>query len=129
MFAPASLTAEPVRTRTDDRPLTVVNVSTDAARAFPGRTTYGTSKAAPEAYTRSAALDLGSLGVRRNAVVPGPCADGWTPAALVAEVEPAIPLRRVGTPSDIADVPVFLASRQARRITGHVLQVADGHAW
>ncbi|WP_019549423.1 SDR family NAD(P)-dependent oxidoreductase [Streptomyces sulphureus] len=128
VFAPASLTAELVRTRTDDRPLSVVNISTDAARAFPGQTAYGTSKAALEAYTRSAALDLGPLGVCLNAVAPGPVQTGWMPAALVAEVELAIPLRRVGTPSDIADATVFLASQQARWITGQVLQVAGGHA-
>src|SRR5699024_12525371 len=47
---------------------------------------------------------------------------------LIDEVELAIPLGRVGTPEDIADACVFLASRQASWITGQVLQVAGGHA-
>jgi 3-oxoacyl-[acyl-carrier protein] reductase len=49
-------------------------------------------------------------------------------ADLVAQVEPMVPLRRVGEPADIADAAVFLASHQARWITGQVLQVAGGHA-
>ncbi|WP_030105965.1 SDR family NAD(P)-dependent oxidoreductase [Actinoalloteichus caeruleus] len=106
----------------------VVNISTDAARAFPGQLAYGTSKAALEALTRATALDLGPLGVRVNAVAPGPVQTGWIAADLVERVTPSIPLRRVGDPSDIADCVVFLASRQARWITGQVVQVAGGHA-
>ena len=47
---------------------------------------------------------------------------------LVEQVVPQIPLRRVGLPDDIADAVVFLASRQARWITGQVLRTAGGHA-
>ncbi|GAA4985101.1 3-oxoacyl-[acyl-carrier protein] reductase [Nonomuraea thailandensis] len=71
-IAPALLTAEVARRRRGDEPLCVVNISTDAARAFPGQTGYGTSKAALEALTRSNALDLAARGVRVNAVAPGP---------------------------------------------------------
>lgn len=125
--APALLIAE-LAHRSDGRDVRVVNVSTDAARAFPGQVGYGSSKAALEALTRGAALDLGGRGIRVNAVAPGPVQTGWMGDELVREVSRAIPLGRVGTPEDIADVCVFLASRQARWITGQVIQVAGGHA-
>ncbi len=126
-IAPALLTAELAR-RAGDPPPCVVNISTDAARAFPGQLGYGTSKAALEAFTRAAALDLGSAGIRVNAVAPGPVQTGWLTDDLVARVRELVPLGRPGEPADIADAVVFLASRQARWITGQVLQVAGGHA-
>jgi 3-oxoacyl-[acyl-carrier protein] reductase len=128
--APALLTAALARrhaARGGPAPC-VVNVTTDAARAFPGQIGYGTSKAALEALTRATALDLGPAGIRVNAVAPGPVQTGWMGEDDVRRVEPAIPLRRVGEPADVADAVVFLASRQARWITGQVLQVAGGHA-
>ena len=66
--------------------------------------------------------------MRVNAVAPGPIQTGWMADELIDEVELAIPLGRVGTPEDIADACVFLASRQASWITGQDLQVAGGHA-
>ncbi|NJQ15527.1 SDR family NAD(P)-dependent oxidoreductase [Streptomyces bohaiensis] len=126
--APALLLAEAVRQRRGDTPLCVVNISTDAARAFPGQTGYGASKAALEALTRSTALDLAPHGVRVNAVAPGPVQTGWMDGDLLAQVERIVPMGRAGSPADIADAVVFLASHQARWITGQVLQVAGGHA-
>jgi 3-oxoacyl-[acyl-carrier protein] reductase len=126
-IAPALLTAELAR-RAGDPPPCVVNISTDAARAFPGQVGYGTSKAALEAFTRAAALDLGPAGIRVNAVAPGPVQTGWMTDELVEQVRQAVPLGRPGDPADIADAVVFLASHQARWITGQVLQVAGGHA-
>jgi 3-oxoacyl-[acyl-carrier protein] reductase len=127
-IAPALLTSELARRVTPDAPPCIVNITTDAARAFPGQIGYGTSKAALEALTRASALDLGPRGIRVNAVAPGPVQTGWMSSDLVAQVEPMVPLRRVGEPADIADAAVFLASHQARWITGQVLQVAGGHA-
>ncbi|GAA2352604.1 SDR family NAD(P)-dependent oxidoreductase [Nonomuraea africana] len=126
--APALLIAEVARRHTGDVPLCVVNISTDAARAFPGQIGYGTSKAALEALTRATALDLGPRGIRVNAVAPGPVQTGWMTEELVEHSTSVIPLGRVGEPADIADAVVFLASHQARWITGQVLQVAGGHA-
>ncbi|MEO3889598.1 SDR family oxidoreductase [Nonomuraea sp. B5E05] len=106
----------------------VVNITTDAARAFPGQIGYGTSKAALEALTRAAALDLAPSGIRVNAVAPGPVQTGWMDADTYEHARSVVPMRRVGEPADIADAVVFLASHQARWITGQVLQVAGGHA-
>jgi 3-oxoacyl-[acyl-carrier protein] reductase len=127
-IAPAVLTAEAVRHRRGDDPLCVVNISTDAARAFPGQTGYGASKAALEGLTRSTALDLAPRGVRVNAVAPGPVQTGWMDEEVLAHAESVVPMGRVGDPDDIADAVVYLASHQARWITGQVLQVAGGHA-
>ncbi len=126
-IAPALLTAELAR-RAGDPPPCVVNISTDAARAFPGQLGYGSSKAALEAFTRAAALDLGPRGIRVNAVAPGPVQTGWMTDELVEQVRQLVPLGRPGDPEDIADAVVFLASHQASWSTGQVLQVAGGHA-
>lgn len=109
-------------------PPCVVNVSTDAARAFPGQVAYGSSKAALEALTRGMALDLGHVGIRVNSVAPGPVQTGRLEGETLEHARSVVPLGRVGDPEDIADAVVFLASHQARWITGQILQVAGGHA-
>lgn len=127
--APAMLISQLARRRgTVEDPPCIVNVSTDAARAFPGQVAYGSSKAALEALTRGTALDLGHTGIRVNAVAPGPVQTGWLEGEALEHARSTVPLGRVGEPEDIADAVVFLASHQARWITGQVLQVAGGHA-
>lgn len=105
----------------------IVNLSTDAAQRFGGHISYGASKAAVEAYTRSIAGEIGPLGITANAVAPGPVQTGSISAEAERAEARAIPLRRIGTPEDIADVIVFLVSEQARWLTGAVLRVCGGH--
>ncbi len=105
----------------------IVNVSTDGAYCFPGEISYGASKAALEAYSRSAAQELGRYGITVNIVSPGPIQTDWITPELEAAIVPGIPLERVGQPEDVADVVVFLASEQARWLTGQLLYVGGGH--
>lgn len=105
----------------------IVNVSTDAADSHPGAVSYGASKHALESYSRAAAYELGPHGITVNVVAPGPIQTGWIGPELEAEVVRNIPLGRIGLPEDVADVVVFLASRQARWVTGQTLYVGGGH--
>jgi 3-oxoacyl-[acyl-carrier protein] reductase len=105
----------------------IVNLSTDAAQRFAGQIIYGATKATIEALTRSIAIEVGPLGITVNCVAPGPIQTGWmTPDRAEAEAR-NIPLRRVGLPEDIADAIVFLASNQARWLTGNIIKVSGGH--
>jgi len=106
----------------------IVNLSTDAAQCFSGAISYGASKAATEALTRSIAVEVGPLGILVNTVAPGPVQTGSYSKESVASVQPTIPLGQMGQPQDIADVVVFLASEQARWLTGQVIKVSGGHA-
>jgi 3-oxoacyl-[acyl-carrier protein] reductase len=105
----------------------IVNVSTDGARGFPTEVSYGSSKLALESLSRAAAHELGPLGITVNVVSLGPIQTGWITPDLEAAVVAQTPLRRVGRPDDVADAIVFLASEQARWITGQVLRVGGGH--
>jgi 3-oxoacyl-[acyl-carrier protein] reductase len=105
----------------------IVNVSTDAADCFPREAGYGASKAALESLSRSASVELGRLGITVNVISPGPIQTDWITPELEAAIAASTPLGRAGQPDDIADVVVFLASEQARWITGQVIRVGGGH--
>jgi len=106
----------------------IINLSTDAAQVFAGQITYGASKAAMEAFTRSIAIEIGHLGITVNTVAPGPVQTGYISSEFEEKELTSIPLQRIGQPAEIADVIVFLASEQARWLTGQVIKVSGGHA-
>ncbi len=105
----------------------IINMTTDGSPAFPSEIAYGASKHALESYTRAAALELGQFGIRVNCVSPGPTQTGWMTANMQREAVGNTPLRRAGMSDDLADVITFLASHQARWITGQVIHVNGGH--
>lgn len=94
-----------------------------------GQSNYAASKAGMIALAKSVAQEMGSRGIRANAIAPGFIETAMT-AALPDEVRAdwakKIPLRRGGQPEDIANVATFLASDLASYVTGQVLQVDGG---
>lgn len=107
----------------------IINISTDAADAHAGAVSYAASKHALESYSRSAAHELGKYGITVNVVAPGPVQTGWLRPDEEIEIAKKIPLGRVGRPEDIADVVAFLASDEARWLTGQLLYVGGGWKW
>lgn len=94
-----------------------------------GQSNYAASKAGMIALAKSVAQEMGSRGIRANAIAPGFIETAMT-AALPDEVRAdwtkKIPLRRGGKPEDIANVAVFLASELASYVSGQVIQVDGG---
>ena len=91
--------------------------------------TYSASKAGIIAMTQALAKEVGSLGIRVNAIAPGSINTPMTACFSKAEVKALtkhIPLARTGKPEEIASAALFLASDDASYITGHTLSVNGG---
>jgi 3-oxoacyl-[acyl-carrier protein] reductase len=104
----------------------IINLSTDAAHRHELNVSYAASKHAIESYSRSAAAEMGKYGITVNIVAPGPTQTGYITPEQEVEWGADAPLRRIGRPEDVADVIVFLASEQARWLTGQLLYVGGG---
>ncbi|MDF9799799.1 3-oxoacyl-[acyl-carrier protein] reductase [Catalinimonas alkaloidigena] len=94
-----------------------------------GQANYAASKAGIIGFTKSVALELGSRNIRSNAIAPGFIETEMTAKLdekTVQSWRDAIPLKRGGTPEDVADCAVFLASDRSAYMTGQVLQVDGG---
>jgi 3-oxoacyl-[acyl-carrier protein] reductase len=111
----------------------IVNLSSVAGRkgGAPGSLAYSAAKGAVLTWTRALALELAQKGIRVNAVAPGLIlgtkfhATHTTPAAA-EEIVRQIPLRRAGTPADVARTVVFLASEYDGFITGATVDINGG---
>jgi NAD(P)-dependent dehydrogenase (short-subunit alcohol dehydrogenase family) len=105
----------------------VVNVTSIAgSRVHPfAGAAYATSKAALAALTREMAHDFGPLGVRVNAIAPGEVETSILSPGTEKIVE-GLPLRRLGQPSEVADVIWFLCSEQSSYVTGTEIEVNAG---
>jgi 3-oxoacyl-[acyl-carrier protein] reductase len=94
-----------------------------------GQTNYAASKFGVIGFAKTWARELGPKGVRCNAVAPGFVATtilGTIPHKVLEQMTERVPLRRLGTPEDIANVYAFLASDEASYINGTVIEVAGG---
>ncbi|MGW2402533.1 SDR family oxidoreductase [Kitasatospora sp. NPDC001664] len=111
----------------------IVNVSSGAARlAMPEAIAYGATKGALETFTLNLAKQLGPRGITVNSVAPGVVDTdvnaGWLRGNPAAEAHAAslAALGRVGQPEDVADIVAFLASADARWVTGRSIDATGG---
>jgi len=108
----------------------VINISSVVGlMGNPGQVNYASSKAALIGFTKALALEIGSRNITVNAVAPGYIQTAMTDAldeTARGNLTDRIALKRLGTPDDIANAVVFLASEQASYITGTVLNVSGG---
>jgi NAD(P)-dependent dehydrogenase (short-subunit alcohol dehydrogenase family) len=110
----------------------IINISsTMGERGAINASLYVASKHAVEGLTKAAALEAAALGVRVNAVAPGPIDTGMLSrfagsAERAQAMSAAVPMKRIGKPEEIAAVIAFLASDEASYITGQIYRVNGG---
>ena len=108
----------------------IINMASIAGQmANPGQVNYAATKAGLIAMAKSVAKEMGSRGIRANSIAPGFIVSDMTnalPEAVREEYLKQIPLRRGGTPEDIANAALFLASDLSSYITGQVIPVNGG---
>jgi 3-oxoacyl-[acyl-carrier protein] reductase len=89
-----------------------------------GQANYAAAKAGLHGATKSLAIELASRGITVNAVAPGIIAGGMTDGLFDQEaIARLVPMKRVGTPAEVAALVAFLASEQAGYISGQVISI------
>ena len=106
----------------------VVNISSIAGIAGNrGQTNYAAAKGALNSATKSLAQEVASRGITINAVAPGIIDTSMSETAFDAEaIARLVPMKRAGTPAEVADLVGFLASQQAAYITGQIISINGG---
>jgi 3-oxoacyl-[acyl-carrier protein] reductase len=133
LAAPIALVQANLATMKTARFGRIVLVSTRAVLGLSNRTTYASTKAGLLAMARTWALELGPFGITANVVAPGPIAGTRVFHDIIPADSPkipaitqSIPVRRLGTPEDVARAVVFFASPDAGFVTGQTLYVCGG---
>ena len=108
----------------------IINMASIAGQmGNPGQINYASSKAGLIAMAKTVAKEMGSRGIRANAIAPGFIETAMTaalPEAVREDWMKKIPLRRGGKPEDVADVALFLASDLSSYVSGQVIQIDGG---
>jgi len=110
----------------------VINITSAVTRfTFPGTPVYSSVKAATEALTRALAVELGPRGITVNSVAPGGVATEFNGSMMKGDAirkmaTEQTPLGRMAEPEDIADTVAFLASHDARFVTGQRIELSGG---
>ena len=125
-----NLTKAVIRPMMKQREGSIINMSSVVGiKGNAGQTNYAASKAGILGFTKSVALELGSRNIRCNAIAPGFIETEMTAKLdekTVDEWRKAIPLKRGGSPEDVANACIFLASDMSTYITGQTLNVDGG---
>ncbi len=136
LFGPLNLHHIVVRGMAERRSGKVINISSDAARVgSSGESVYAACKGGIISFSKTLARELARSNVQVNCVCPGPtdtnlfrtfAGDDEAGQKLVAALERAIPMRRLGQPADYPGLVAFLASSDADFITGQTISVSGG---
>ena len=125
-----NMTKSVQRTMLKQRSGSIINMtSVVGVKGNAGQSNYAASKAGVIGFTKSIALELGSRNIRCNAIAPGFIETEMTEKLdeqVIADWRNTIPLKRGGTPEDVANVTAFLASNMSAYVTGQVLHVCGG---
>jgi len=103
----------------------IINITSVAAvMGNRGQVNYSAAKGALHAATKSLALEVASRGITVNAVAPGIIAAGMGPGSFSADdIARMVPMKRAGTPEEVADLAGFLASERAAYISGQIISI------
>lgn len=101
-------------------------VSLSGLKGLPGQTNYSAAKAGVIGATKALAQEIGRKGITVNAVAPGFIKTDMTDGLNEAELKNLVPLKRFGTPEEVAHTVAFLASEGAAYITGEVISINGG---
>jgi 3-oxoacyl-[acyl-carrier protein] reductase len=105
----------------------IINLSSgQSLGAMPEELAYAATKGAIDAFTANLAAEVGHKGITVNAVNPGPTDTGWMTEEFKGELSAKFPTGRVGEPEDAARFVAFLASDEARWITGQIIHSKGG---